>query len=211
MHKALLILILPCIALAADPTVPDAARAARGLDSALASLRAIHRETPALPPQETLKKFRLRPGYAADLIAAEPAVRQPLNIQFDPRGRMWVTNYAQYPFPKGLKVVEYDRYIRAKFDKTPAPPPRGEKGADWISIHEDTNGDGTYESVKNFIDGLNIATSALPDHHGVWVLNPPYLLFYPDANHDDQPDADPTVHLSGFGLEDTHAVASSLV
>ena len=73
------------------------------------------------PPAEALKHFKLRPGYAVDLIAAEPAVRQPLYINFDERGRMWVTQYIQYPFPAGLKVVEYDRYIRAKFDKTPPP------------------------------------------------------------------------------------------
>jgi putative membrane-bound dehydrogenase-like protein len=45
---------------------------------------------------------------------------------------------------------------------------------------------------------------------GVWVLNPPYLLFYPDRNRDDVPDGDPEVHLQGFGLEDTHSVVNSL-
>src|SRR5204863_315332 len=64
--------------------------------------------------------------------------------------------------------------------------------------------------VKTFVDGLNIATSCLVGRGGVWVMNPPYLLFYPDKNRDDVPDGDPVVHLSGFGLEDTHAVASSL-
>jgi putative heme-binding domain-containing protein len=43
------------------------------------------------------------------------------------------------------------------------------------------------------------------------VMNPPYLLFYPDNDRNDVPDGDPVVHLSGFGLEDTHAVASSLM
>jgi putative membrane-bound dehydrogenase-like protein len=123
---------------------------------------------------------------------------------------MWVTQYRQYPFPKGLKIVEYDRYIRAKFDKTPLPPPRGDKGADCVTIHEDTDGDGTFDKATVFVDGLNIATAALPGKGGVWVMNPPYLLFYPDANGDDVPDGDPVVHLSGFGLEDTHAVANSL-
>ena len=41
-------------------------------------------------------------------------------------------------------------------------------------------------------------------------MNPPYLLFFPDENQDDIPDRAPTVHLSGFGLEDTHSVANSL-
>ncbi|HEY6228307.1 MAG TPA: hypothetical protein VI282_14390, partial [Verrucomicrobiae bacterium] len=40
--------------------------------------------------------------------------------------------------------------------------------------------------------------------------NPPYLLFYADANHDDVPDGPPAVLLAGFGLEDTHSVANSL-
>ena len=42
------------------------------------------------------------------------------------------------------------------------------------------------------------------------MLNPPYLLFYPDRNGDDVPDGDPEVHLQGFGLEDTHSVVNSL-
>ncbi len=44
----------------------------------------------------------------------------------------------------------------------------------------------------------------------IWALNPPYLLAYPDPDGDGFPDGDPRVHLEGFGLEDTHAVANSL-
>ena len=92
----------------------------------------------------------------------------------------------------------------------PPPPPNHFRGKDRITIHEDTDGDGTFDKVKTFVEGLNIATSTLHGRGGVWVTNPPYLLFYPDANGDDVPDGDPVVHLSGFGLEDTHAVMSSL-
>jgi putative membrane-bound dehydrogenase-like protein len=157
-----------------------------------------------------LKKMQLAPGLAIDLIAAEPVVRQPVHLSFDPKGRLWVVNYEQYPFPAGLKIVEYDRYIRAKFDKVPPPPPHHFRGRDRITIHEDTDGDGTFDRVKTFVDGLNIATSVLVGEGGVWVSNPPYLLFFPDRNGDDIPDGDPEVHLSGFGLEDTHAVMNSL-
>src|SRR2546427_8013662 len=45
---------------------------------------------------------------------------------------------------------------------------------------------------------------------GVFVLQTPYLLFYPDRNGDDVPDSDPEVLLSGFGMEDAHSVANSL-
>ena len=121
-----------------------------------------------------------------------------------------MVQYLQYPFPAGVKIVKYDRYLRAVFDKVPPPPPRHDRGADKITILEDKDGDGKFESHKDFLTGLNMATSVAVGRGGVWVLNPPYLLFYPDRNRDDVPDGDPEVHLSGFGLEDTHAVANSL-
>jgi len=163
--------------------------------------------TPAL---EAVKQFQLADGLAMDLVAAEPNVAQPLYLSFDERGRMWVVQYLQYPFPAGLKVVRYDQYLRAVFDKVPDPPPHGTPGADKVTVFEDTDGDGVYDAQKDVITGLNIATSALSGRGGIWVLNAPYLLFYPDANRDDVPDGDPQVHLSGFGLEDTHSVANSL-
>ncbi|HEV8293583.1 MAG TPA: PVC-type heme-binding CxxCH protein, partial [Tepidisphaeraceae bacterium] len=193
------------------PPLPDAIKSAKGIDSVVETLHAPARNTNALSAQDEQKQFKLADGLAIDLVASEPDIRQPLNISFDERGRMWVVQYIQYPYPAGLKVVEYDRYIRAKFDKVPPPPPNNFKGADKITILEDEKGDGSFSKIKTFVDGLSIATSCLVGRGGVWVTNPPYLLFYPDKNRDDVPDGDPIVHLSGFGLEDTHAVASSLM
>ncbi len=161
-------------------------------------------------PAEAVATFKVREGLTVDVIAAEPDVTQPLYMSFDSRGRLWVTEYIQYQFPAGLKVTSYDTHLRAQFDKVPEPPPRGVKGADKIAVWEDRDGDGIYETHKDVITGLNIATAAIKGAGGIWVLNPPYLLFYPDANDDDVPEGDPVVCLSGFGLEDTHAVASSL-
>ena len=164
----------------------------------------------ALGPEEAVKKFKIAEGFEMQLVAAEPLVRQPLNLHFDERGRLWVVQYLQYPFPAGLKIVKYDQYLRAVFDQVPEPPPRGAKGADKITILEDTDGDGTFEKSKDFVTGLNIASSVCVGRGGVWVMNPPYLLFYPDKDRDDVPDGDPQVVLAGFGLEDTHSVATSL-
>ena len=159
---------------------------------------------------DSLKTFKVPDDLVLETVLAEPIVQQPVHISFDERGRMWVVQYLQYPFPAGLKVIKYDEHLRAVFDKTPLPPPHGVKGRDKITIHEDTDGDGQYDKHKTFVDGLNIATSCAVGRGGVWVLNPPYLLFYPDKDKDDVPDSDPIVHLEGFGLEDTHAVANSL-
>jgi putative heme-binding domain-containing protein len=196
----------------ADPPATGAAEPGKtkGLDEALRNLHAPLAGGDPLPAAESLKKLKVQDGLVVELVASEPAVRQPLHIDFDERGRMWVVNYEQYPFPAGLKIVEYDRYIRAKFDKVPPPPPHQFRGRDRITIHEDTHGDGSFDKVTTFVDGLNIATSTLHGRGGVWVSNPPYLLFYPDKDNNGVPDGDPIVHLSGFGLEDTHAVMNSL-
>src|SRR5262245_4147678 len=162
------------------------------------------------PPAEALKRFRVPADLTIETALCEPVVRQPLSVTFDERGRMWVMQYLQYPDPAGLKMISRDKHLRTVYDKVPPPPPHHFKGADKITIHEDTHGDGVFDKHKTFVDGLSIATSCARGRGGVYVLNPPYLLFYPDRNNDDVPDGDPEVLLEGFGLEDTHSVVNSL-
>ena len=162
------------------------------------------------PPRAALASFTVPDDLQLELVLAEPIVRQPVSISFDERGRLWVVQYLQYPDPAGLKMVSHDGVWRAVYDKVPPPPPHHFHGKDKITIHEDTDGDGVFDRHKTFADGLNIVTSVARGRGGVWVLNPPYLLFYPDRDNDDVPDGDPEVHLQGFGLEDTHSVVNSL-
>lgn len=161
-------------------------------------------------PADSLKQFTVPEDLKIESVLAEPHVKQPIFQNFDERGRMWVINYLQYPYPEGLRVLSKDKHHRSVYDKVPLPPPHHDRGADKITIHEDTNGDGIYDKHKTFVDGLNIASSFVKGRGGVWVLNPPYLLFYPDKDNDDVPDGDPVVHLEGFGMEDTHSVVNSL-
>lgn len=163
-----------------------------------------------LEPQKAMQSFRVAHDLTLDLVLSEPQVTQPVFMNFDQRGRLWVVQYNQYPFPAGLKIMSMDQHVRATFDKTPLPPPEGVKGADKITIFEDTDGNGTFDKCTDAITGLNIQTSVTTGLGQVWVLNPPYLLAYPDADNDGIPDGPPVVHLKGFGLEDTHAVANNL-
>jgi len=164
-----------------------------------------------LSPEESLQRMSLPAGFSASVVAAEPLVRQPVAIEFDDRGRLWVIQYLQYPNPEGLKRVSVDRFSRTKYDRVPEPPPHGPKGADRITILEDTNGDGRMDAGKDFVSGLNLTSGLAFGYGGVFVLNVPYLLFYPDHNRDDIPDRDPEVCLTGFGMEDAHSVANSLM
>ena len=164
-----------------------------------------------LSPTESLGKMRVEPGLAVELMLAEPLVAQPTHMSFDERGRLWVSQYRQYPFPAGIKQLSRDQYYRSVFDKVPPPPPNHDRGADIISVHEDTDGDGIFDKHKNVLEGLNMANAAVYGHGGIWVMQTPYLLFYPDKNADDIPDGPPEVRLAGFGLEDTHSVANGII
>ena len=144
------------------------------------------------------------------LVASEPLVAQPVCIEFDDRGRLWVVQYLQYPNPAGLKRAAVDRWSRTTYERVPEPPPKGPKGADRITILDDANGAVPATKAHDFVSGLNLASGIAFGHGGVFVLNVPYLLFYPDRNQDDVPDSDPTVCVTGFGMEDAHSIANSL-
>ncbi len=166
---------------------------------------------PAVEPSLAVKTFQVNNNLQWELLLSEPLITQPLQTSFDSHGRLWLIEYRQYPNPEGLRVLSKDRHWRVVYDSIPKPPGAGGLvGRDRISVHEDKDQDGSYESHHVFVDGLNIATAVVPVANGAWVLNPPYLLYYEDANNDLQADAPPQIHLEGFGLEDTHSVVNSL-
>ena len=169
-----------------------------------------------LHPSTSNNDLRVPADLELDLVLKNPRIANPLYINFDERGRMWLVEYRQYPWPAGLKLISRDKVWRNVYEPQFAPPPPHAKdspfrGADRITIHEDTNGDGTYDKHKTFLDGLNMCTAALKGRGGVYVMNPPYLLYYADTDGDDVPDdPNPRILLYGFGHEDSHSLANSL-
>ena len=74
-------------------------------------------------PDKALRAFKTIDGLTMELVASEPVIRQPIDLHFDDRGRLWVVQYIQYPFPAGLNITSYDQYLRARYNAVPAPPP----------------------------------------------------------------------------------------
>ncbi len=142
---------------------------------------------PASPAESTVANMYLPEGFAADLIVAEPDVRQPIAFTFDERGRLWVVEAFTYPQRR----------------------PEGE-GEDRVTIFADADGDGRFETRRVFAEGLNLVSGLEVGFGGVWLGAAPYLLFIPDRNRDDAPDAEPTVLLDGWGYQDTHETMNSL-
>lgn len=161
-------------------------------------------------PDASLERMTTAEGLKVSLFASEPEIRQPILVKCDDRGRVWTIQYLQYPNPAGLKRVKVDRWSRTVYDRIPEPPPRGPKGADKITICEDSDDDGRADKFTDFVTGLNLCTGLAFGHGGVFVLQVPYLLFYPDQNRDDVPDGDPKICLEGFGMEDAQALANHL-
>src|ERR1700758_1517425 len=116
-------------------------------------------------------------GFEVTVAASEPTIRKPGAIDVDERARLWVMQYLQYPNPAGLKRVKVDRFSRTVYDRQPEPPPRGPRGADKITILEDTDGDGHADKAKDFVTGLNLASALAVGNGGVYVGQAPYLLF----------------------------------
>ncbi|MFP6765634.1 MAG: dehydrogenase, partial [Planctomycetaceae bacterium] len=201
----------------ADPSSPGSARREEGVYSKVDDVSDVENyvmrrkgDNDRLSPQEAEQAMVHPDDLDVQLVLSDPDIAQPLNMSWDARGRLWVMEYRQYPDIAGIKMVSRDVYLRSVYDSVPKAPPHHTPGRDRISIHEDTDGDGVYDQHKIFVDGLNLATSVAIGRGGVYVTNPPYLLFYPDSDGDDVPDSDPHVLLEGFGIEDSHSVINSL-
>jgi putative membrane-bound dehydrogenase-like protein len=136
---------------------------------------------PRTPAEETVAGMYLPEGFVAEVIAAEPDVLQPIAFAIDERGRLWILEAHSYPQRRS----------------------EGE-GKDRIIILADLDADGRFETRKVFAEGLNLASGLEVGHGGVWVGAAPHLLFLPDADQDDVPDAEPRVLLDGWGYQDTH-------
>ncbi len=175
-----------------------------------ATLKKLDDDKGPLTVDETLAAITIPGDLQIEAVLGDGDIGQPVSFKFDERGRLWVMQYLQYPSPAGLTMVSRDKFLRTVYDQVPAPPPHHFPGRDKITIHEDQDQDGYFETQKTFLEGLSLATSFARGRGGVWVLNPPYLLFYSDRDGNDVPDGDPEVHLEGFGLEDSHSVANSL-
>ncbi len=146
------------------------------------------RDTDARSPEEERSGFHLPDGFEAQLFASEPQIAKPLNMAWDTRGRLWVTNTIEYPYPAKA----------------------GTEPRDSIKILEDTDGDGRADKVITFADKLNIPMGLLPTEGGVICFNIPDIVFLRDNDGDDK--ADERIKILGpfDTTRDTHGMINGL-
>ncbi len=131
--------------------------------------------------REELKKMTTAADVEVTLFASEPQLVNPADMDIDARGRVWITEGANYRM----------------FQKWGKLRPEGDR----IVILEDTNGDGSADDVKTFYQGNDVNTAL-----GICVLGnrvivscSPKILVFTDANGDDKADGPPSVMFSGIG------------
>lgn len=125
-------------------------------------------------PEESLKAMHVKPGFEAMLVAAEPLVQDPVFMDWDAQGRMWVVEMGDYPFAPGEKTkdgsVGQDKVSKLQEGR--------------VKILEDTNGDGVYDKSTLFLDGLKHPTSLAPWKNGVFIANIPDVFYAEDTDGD---------------------------
>ncbi len=140
------------------------------------------KDIPIPDAEEERKTFVVADGFEVNLFAADPLIHKPIQMNFDPQGRLWVAASEVYP--------------------QIAP---GQTANDKILILEDADGDGTADKTTVFADGLLIPTGVEPGDGGAYVANSTELLHLKDTNGDGKADQSRII-LSGFGTEDTHHI-----
>ncbi len=141
---------------------------------------------PPPDPEQERRSFRLPEGFEVNLFAGDPALAKPIQMSFDPEGRLWIATSRVYPHIEPGQAAE-----------------------DQILVLEDCDQDGVADRTTVFADGLLIPTGVLPGDGGAYVANSTELLFLPDADGDLRADSR-RVLLSGFGTEDTHHILHTL-
>src|SRR5580698_2430528 len=111
----------------------------------------IVRKTDPKTPEEERKAFHLPPGFEIELVAAEPAIDKPINMAFDEKGRLWISQSREYPFP------------------APADKPARDK----IQILSDFDPHGRARKITAFADGLNIPIGVYPYKAGAIAYSIP--------------------------------------
>ncbi len=137
-----------------------------------------------LTPDEFIKATKVPEGFEIKLFADEtkfPEIAKPVQLNFDNKGRLWVSCMPSYPQWK------------------PGDP----KANDKLVILEDIDGDGKADKSTVFYDQLQCPTGFEFFNGGVLVIDQPRMLFLKDTDGDDK--ADLVVHLmDGWATDDTH-------
>ena len=118
---------------------------------------------PALAPQQAKDSLVIAPGFEIDLVASEPMVVDPVAMDWDEAGRLF--------------VVEMRGFM-------PNTEGEGEDEAvGRVVMLLDDDGDGIYDRSETFLDELVLPRAVAVINEGLLVAEPPVLWLCPDIQN----------------------------
>src|SRR5262249_12658433 len=111
--------------------------------------------SPALSGAAEMKTFFLPAGYHVELVAEDPLVQDPIAIEYEGDGRLWVLERTGFANEKSM---------------ADSHEPIGR-----VVVLEDTNDDGKMDKRTVFIDGLVLPRALKVLTNGVLIGEPPNL------------------------------------
>ncbi|MDH3648597.1 MAG: c-type cytochrome [Saprospiraceae bacterium] len=125
----------------------------------------------ALSKAIDLSTFEIQEGFSIELIAAEPLVMDPVAMEIDENGTMYVVEMPGYP----LDVT----------------------GTGRVKVLKDTDADGVIDEAILFADDLVLPTGIMRWKNGVIVTDAPDVIYLEDTDGDNRADKR-EVMLTGF-------------
>lgn len=140
--------------------------------------------THPLSPNEALAAFRLDSLFRIEIFAAEPFVRDPVDLVFDEHGRAYAAEMLDYPYEDGR-----------------APASR-------IRLLKDNDKDGRIDEAVMFADSLQLISGLQPWNGGIIATAAPDILFLKDTDGDGVADERRTLFTGFAEANPQHRVAS---
>ena len=141
-----------------------------------------HKESP-LTPKDSLEAIQLDPAWHVDLFASEPLFADPVAMDIDEDGRIYVVQNSGYPLDTEHAV-----------------------GKVWLL--EDTDGDGKPDKSTAFADKLILPTGVMRWKKGVIVTDAPNVWYMEDTDGDGKADVK-RVLLTGFAFTNPQHTVNS--
>ncbi len=130
---------------------------------------------PPVEPADALATWKVKPGFRLELVAHEPQVRDPIALTFDENGRLFV-----------CEMIDYS-------ERRDSTPHLGR-----ISLLEDRDGDGYYETSTVFADNLPLPSGLIWANGGLFVAATPNIWRFEDRDGDGRAEVREVV-FTGFG------------
>ncbi len=124
-----------------------------------------------LSPEQSQKHFYLPEGYGIESVLTEPHILEPVAIEFDANGRMYVAEMRTYM--QNIDGNDQDKPVSR------------------VSVHVDSNNDGTYDQHTVFADNLKLPRMLLALREGELLISETWddkVYLYKDTDGDFQAD-----------------------